>query len=99
MVGKLGMTADVAARKKFFYGKGCEKCNNTGYKGRMGIYVIPLLNDTLREMIVSDASLDDFRAACRKSGLRTIRETGMTSIHDGLNKNEAIVCATVLEGT
>ena len=73
---ELGLTAEQAAAKKFFYGKGCEKCNNTGYKGRMGIYELLVMNDTLREMVVAEASLDDFRNACRKFGMRTLREVG-----------------------
>ena len=78
---ELGMTVEQASTKKFFYGKGCEKCNNTGYKGRMGIYELLVMNDTLREMVVAEASLDDFRNACRKFGMRTLRETGMGMIH------------------
>ena len=73
---ELGLTSELAVGKKFFYGKGCEKCNNTGYKGRMGIYELLVMNDTLREMVVSEASLDDFRNACRKFGMRTLREVG-----------------------
>lgn len=96
---ELGMTAEEAARKKFFYGKGCEKCNNTGYKGRMGIYELLLMNDSLREMVVSEASLDVFREACRKSGMRTLRETGMKAIHEGLTTVEEIVRETVLDET
>ena len=80
---ELGLTAEQASTKKFYYGKGCEKCNNTGYKGRMGIYELLVMNDTLREMVVAEASLDDFRNACRKFGMRTLRETGMGMIHNG----------------
>ncbi len=94
---ELGMSADEAAKKKFYYGKGCEKCNNTGYKGRMGIYELLLMNDNLREMIVAEASLDDFRTACRKSGMRTLRETGLKSIHEGLTTIEEIVRETILD--
>src|SRR6516165_6808589 len=85
---ELGLTPDQAAAKKFFYGKGCEKCNNTGYKGRMGIYELLVMNDTLRDMVVSEASLDDFRNACRKFGMRTLREAGMNAIHGGLSTIE-----------
>ena len=74
---ELGMTAEEASTKKFFYGKGCEKCNNTGYKGRMGIYELLVMNETLRDMVVAEASLDDFRNACRKFGMRTLREAGL----------------------
>ena len=94
---ELGMTPDQAARKKFYYGKGCEKCNNTGYKGRMGIYELLLMNDTLREMVVAETSLDDFRAACRKAGMRTLRESGMRGIHEGLTSVEEIIRETILE--
>ena len=86
-----------ASTKKFFYGKGCEKCNNTGYKGRQGIYELLVMNDTLREMIVAEASLDDFRAACRKFGMRTLRETGMNMIHAGLSSIEEILRETMLD--
>jgi len=94
---ELAMTPEQASTKKFFYGKGCEKCNNTGYKGRMGIYELLVMNDTLREMVVSEASLDDFRTACRKFGMRTLRESGMQMIHDGLSTIEEILRETMLD--
>jgi type IV pilus assembly protein PilB len=94
---ELGLTAELAVGKKFFYGKGCEKCNNTGYKGRMGIYELLVMNDTLREMIVAEASLDDFRNAGRKFGMRTLREMGMLSIHAGLTSIEEILRETMLD--
>jgi type IV pilus assembly protein PilB len=94
---ELGLTPDQAAAKKFFYGKGCEKCNNTGYKGRMGIYELLVMNDTLREMVVAESSLDDFRNACRKFGMRTLREAGMNAIHNGLSTIEEVVRETMLD--
>jgi type IV pilus assembly protein PilB len=94
---ELGMTQEQASQKKFFYGKGCDRCNNTGYKGRMGIYELLLMTDDLREMIINEASLDAFRAACRKSGMRTLRETGLKSIHEGLTTIEEVVRETILD--
>ena len=94
---ELGYTPEQASTKKFYYGKGCEKCNNTGYKGRQGIYELLVMNDTLREMIVAEASLDDFRTACRKFGMRTLRETGMNMIHGGLSTIEEILRETMLD--
>ena len=94
---ELGFTPETAVGKPFFYGKGCDKCNNTGYKGRMGIYELLVMNDTLREMIVNETSLDDFRTSCRKFGMRTLRETGLKSIHDGLTSIEEIVRETILD--
>jgi type IV pilus assembly protein PilB len=94
---ELGLSVEEASTKKFYYGKGCERCNNTGYKARMGIYELLVMNDTLRDMIVAEASLDDFRTACRKFGMRTLRETGMTMIHDGLSSIEEILRETMMD--
>ena len=96
---ELGFTQAEAATKKFYYGKGCERCNNTGYKGRMGIYELLLMTDPLREMIVAENSLHDFRAACRKSGMRTLREAGLKSIHEGLTTIEEVIRETILDDT
>lgn len=94
---ELGMTTAEAATKKFFYGKGCDRCNNTGYKGRMGIYELVIMTDHLRDMVVAEASLDDFREACRKSGMRTLRESGLKAIHEGLTSIEEVLRETMLD--
>jgi type IV pilus assembly protein PilB len=94
---ELGMTPEQASTKKFFYGKGCDRCNNTGYKGRQGIYELLIMNDNLREMVVAEASLDEFRDACRKYGMRTLREAGMQAIHGGLSSIEDVLRETMLD--
>jgi len=96
---ELGMTHAEASAKKFFYGKGCERCNNTGYKGRMGIYELLIMNDLLRDMIVAESSLDDFRSACRKSGMRTLREAGLEAIHAGQTSIDEVLRETILDET
>lgn len=94
---ELGLTVDDAAKLKFFYGRGCDRCNNTGYKGRMGLYELVIMNDTLREMVIREDSLDDFREACRKYGMQTLRESGMEAIHSGLTSIEEVLKATMLD--
>jgi type IV pilus assembly protein PilB len=94
---ELGMAPEEAATKKFFYGKGCDRCNNTGYKGRMGIYELLVMNDSLRDMIVAEASLDEFRNACRKFGMKTLREAGMNAIHGGLTSIEEVLRETLID--
>jgi type IV pilus assembly protein PilB len=94
---ELGMTPEEAATKKFYYGRGCERCNNTGYKGRMGIFELLILDDDLRDMIVQEASLDEFRDACRKKGMRTLREAGLQAIHAGFSSIEDVVRETMLD--
>ena len=93
----LGMTTDQAATKKFYYGRGCERCNNTGYKGRMGIFELVVMNETLRDLVVQEVSLDIFRDECRKSGMRTLREAGMQAIHSGLTTIEEVIRETMLD--
>jgi type IV pilus assembly protein PilB len=94
---QLGYSLDQAKTKKFYYGRGCDRCNNTGYKGRMGIFELLILNDELREMITAEVSLDEFRAAGRKSGMRTLREAGLLAIHEGLSTVEEVVRETMLD--
>jgi type IV pilus assembly protein PilB len=55
------------------------------------------MNDELRELVVAEASLDDFRAACRKHGMRTLRESGMQAIHAGLTSIEEVLRETMLD--
>src|SRR5262249_25160872 len=94
---ELGMSPEQAAGKKFFYGKGCDKCNNTGYKGRLGLFGLLVMNDPLRDLVVAEASLDEFRNACRKYGMRTLREAGMNAIHNGLSTIEEVLRETLLD--
>ncbi len=96
-LNQLGLTSSTAAGLAFFRGKGCDFCKNTGYKGRMGIYELLIMNDELREMIVREASLDEYRAACRRSGMRTLRETGMLAVHEGRTTIEEIIRETILD--
>jgi type IV pilus assembly protein PilB len=97
VIMELGLSAEQAAAQKWFYGKGCDKCNNTGYKGRMGIYELAIMNDNLRDMVVAEVSLDEFRNACRKYGMRTLREAGLQCIHNGLTSVEEVVRETMTE--
>ena len=63
----------------------------------MGIYELLVMNDNLRDMVVAETSLDEFRNACRKSGMRTLRESGLKSIHAGLTTVEEIIRETILD--
>ena len=67
----------------FFYGKGCDYCNNTGYRGRMGIYELMVLDDPLRELIMRKASTSVLRREAIKRGMRTLRETGLMAARLG----------------
>jgi type IV pilus assembly protein PilB len=81
---ELELTPETVRDKKFFYGKGCEKCNNTGYRGRIGLFEIMLFNDEIRDLIMNHASTGVLREAARKAGMRTLRENGLTTVFDGI---------------
>jgi type IV pilus assembly protein PilB len=97
VIMELGLTQEQASAQKWFYGKGCDRCNNTGYKGRMGIYELIVMNDVLRDMIVAEVSLDEFREACRKYGMRTLRESGLQAISLGRTSVEEVMRETMTE--
>jgi type IV pilus assembly protein PilB len=87
---------DVEGRT-FYYGKGCDQCNNTGYRGRQGIYEIMLLDDEMRDMIVNRASTQVLRHESKKRGMRTLRESGLMAIYDGVTTIEEVVKETIME--
>jgi type IV pilus assembly protein PilB len=87
---------DVAGRT-FYYGKGCDNCNNTGYRGRQGIYEIMLLDDEMKDQIVQHASTQILRQEAKKRGMRSLRQSGLMSIYDGITTIEEVVRETIME--
>jgi type IV pilus assembly protein PilB len=88
--------ADIVG-KKFYYGKGCDRCNNSGHRGRMGIFELVVMNDELRDMVSNGGSTDQMRNACRKQGMTTLRESGLHAIFAGYTTIDEVVHETVLE--
>ena len=87
---------DVGGRT-FFRGRGCERCNKSGYKGRLAIFEIMAMNDDMREIIMSQGSTAVLRHAARKYGMRTLRECGLLSIYDGQTTIDEVVRETLSE--
>ncbi|MCA9244476.1 MAG: Flp pilus assembly complex ATPase component TadA [Phycisphaerales bacterium] len=85
---------DVKGRT-FFFGQGCEYCNNTGYKGRQAIFEIMVMDDELRELVMQNASTGVLRVEARKRGMRTLRESGMLTIFDGVTTIDEVVRETL----
>ena len=97
ILADLELTSDEIADKKFYRGKGCERCNRTGYKGRMGLYELLVMNDELRDMVMRNASTEDFREAARRAGMVTLRESGMEGIFSGATTADEVIRETILE--
>ena len=86
-----------ARKYKFYYGRGCPRCNNTGYKGRCGIYELMDINDDIRDLFSSDASVDEMRNLARAQGMTSLREAGLKLIFDGVSTIDEVVRETVME--
>ncbi len=81
---------------KLFRGRGCDRCNNTGYKGRVGLYEVLEVDDEMREMVLSGASSFELRNKAIQGGMMTLRMSGLQKVRDGLTTVEEIVRETVL---
>ncbi len=94
---ELQLPVEQARKYKFYYGKGCARCNNGGYKGRIGLYELLNINDDIRDLIAANASTDEIRNMARTHGMTTLREAGLKLIFDGLTTIDEVVRETVME--
>jgi type IV pilus assembly protein PilB len=97
MLMELNLTPADVRGKRFYYGRGCDRCNNTGFKGRMGLFELVIVNDDVRDLISQGASTDELRNACKKHGMTTLRESGLQALFAGLTTIEEVVRETVLD--
>ncbi len=83
LLAELGISRQDIGNKQFFYGKGCDACNNTGYKGRKGIYELLRLTDPIRELINERAPTVTLKQKAVELGMVTLRQDGLRSIFAG----------------
>jgi type IV pilus assembly protein PilB len=76
-------------------GNGCEKCNRTGYKGRVGLYEVMEITDELRELVLVGASALELRRKAVEEGMITLRQSGLRKVKDGLTTIEEVARETV----
>ena len=96
---ELNLTPELVAGRTFYRGRKCDACRGTGYSGRLGIFEIMLLDDQLRDLIMKRSSTNALREAARKKGMRTLRDSGLLAIYDGLTTIEEVVSQTIYEET
>jgi type IV pilus assembly protein PilB len=94
---ELGLKEEDVAGKTLYFGQGCDYCNHTGYKGRLGIFEIMVVTDEIRDLIMRRASSNLIRQEAVKQGMRTLREGGVRAIYEGLTTIEEVVKETVFE--
>jgi type IV pilus assembly protein PilB len=92
----LGYKPDEVGTFSVMKGRGCDKCNSTGYKGRVGLVEVMEINDDLREMILSGASAMDIKKKAMETGMISLRRSGLIKIMGGITTIEEVVRETVL---
>jgi type IV pilus assembly protein PilB len=76
-------------------GVGCEKCNKTGYKGRVGLYEVMEVTEELRELVLVGASGLELRRKAVDEGMITLRQSGLRKVKEGVTTIEEVVRETV----
>ncbi len=90
-----GYTADEAETVTPMKGKGCDKCNNTGYKGRVGLYEVMEVTDDVRELVLIGASALELRRKAVEDGMITLRRSGLRKVMEGVTTVEEVARETV----
>jgi type IV pilus assembly protein PilB len=92
---KIGFGPEDAASVTPSKGRGCDKCNNTGYKGRVGLYEVMEVDDEIKELILVGASGLELRRKAVEQGMVTLRQSGLRKVKDGQTTIEEVLRETV----
>jgi type IV pilus assembly protein PilB len=91
LLAQLGIDPIDIGNREFFYGKGCDHCSNSGYRGRMGIYEWLRMSEAIRDLVVQKAPTLVVKQKALEQGMRTLRDDGLRAIFDGATSIEEVV--------
>jgi general secretion pathway protein E/type IV pilus assembly protein PilB len=91
----LNLKTEQIEQANFRKGRGCDKCRDTGYKGRMGIFEIIVLDDEIRRMVNEGISVSELRQRARDLGMRTMREDGIRKVLSGMTTPDEVISTTM----
>ncbi len=94
-VANLGYKKDEIGTFSVYKGRGCEKCNNTGYKGRVGLIEVMVIDDDIRDLILAGGTAIDIKRKAMENGMITLRRSGLVKIKEGITTVEEVVRETV----
>lgn len=86
--------SDLTPSIKFYIGKGCPKCMNTGYKGRIGIFELMLIDEKIHNLIIAKATREEIRRQAKSSGMVTLKDDGLEKVKEGLTTVEEVLRLT-----
>jgi type II secretory ATPase GspE/PulE/Tfp pilus assembly ATPase PilB-like protein len=92
ILSKLPTSAGIKLEKnlQFFHSTGCAKCNNLGYKGRIGIYEVMEVDDDIQKLIMKEAPMSDFKQTAIKQGMLTMAQDGLLKALAGVTDVEEV---------
>jgi type IV pilus assembly protein PilB len=90
-----GIPANETKSVKLFRGKGCERCNGTGFKGRVALFEVMDVDEEIREMILSGGSANELRQQSLQNGMISLRQSGLQKIREGMTTMEEVIRETV----
>jgi type IV pilus assembly protein PilB len=91
----LGVPPDEVKSFPVYKGKGCPICNNTGYKGRVGLYEVMPMREEVKELVLSRASTSEIKKEAIRLGMKTLRQSGIMKIKDGVTTIEEVLRSTI----
>jgi type IV pilus assembly protein PilB len=95
-VTNLGYKKEEVGTFSVYKGRGCEKCNNTGYKGRVGLVEVMVIDDDIRDLILAGGTAIDIKKKAIENGMITLRRSGLVKIKEGITTVEEVVRETVV---
>ena len=90
-----GATPEEAKNMEVFKGRGCSSCNNTGYKGRVGLYEVFELTEEVRQLVLEGASSIELKHKAVEEGMLTLRRSGLQKVRDGVTTMDEVVRETM----
>ena len=91
----VGVPPDEVKSFPVYKGKGCSLCNNTGYKGRVGLYEVMPMKEELKELVLSRASTSEIKKEAIRLGMKTLRQSGIAKIKEGVTTIEEVLRSTI----
>jgi type IV pilus assembly protein PilB len=90
-IEELRLKPEQAQRVRFYRGRGCEQCRNTGHYGRVGLYELMVMNTDVRDLIVRNANAAELRQAAIRSGMKTMRYDGLSKMNAGMTSAGEVI--------
>jgi len=94
---RLGLQPEEGEEIVFYRGRGCDRCKGSGYKGRIGIFELMVMSDTLRDLILKGASAAEIREAAIAEGMKTLREDGILKVLEGMTTVDELLRVVFVE--